>query len=117
MRDLERNKTTLWYTTKSSQTDKVDGDGNYTGEKITTYATPIQVSISLYPATGDIVESVFGKDCSFDMLATSTTVVLDKFGLLYTSQPTSDFDTTYLYKVSSIKKSLNTMNYGLESRT
>jgi len=116
MRNLERNKYSLWYVTETGETREVDDNGHYTGAYIPTYSTPTEIKIALYPSTSNIVEQIFGRDASLDMVAISNDVVLDKDGLLFESEPTSDFDTTYDYRVSSISKSLNTINYGLERR-
>jgi hypothetical protein len=118
MRDLLRNKTNLWYVTRTGSTDKLDEDGNFTGEKIMTYSTPISISMNLYPANGSIVEAIFGKDASFDMVGVSNEIDLDKDALLFLSEPQSNnYDKIYDYRVDSIRKSLNTTQYGLRNRT
>lgn len=117
MRTLLKNKVQLYYVPFSAWTDEVDADGNYTGEKIASYGSPNEISINIYPAGSEIVEQIFGKEASFDMVAVSNEIVLDEFGLLFTSLPTGNYDTTYDYKIHSISKSLNTYAYGLRRRT
>lgn len=117
MRDLFKNMVSLWYLAPSSFTDEIDSDGFYTGEQIPTYGTPLEVRISLYPNNGDITERLFGKDASFDMVASSTLVKLSEDGLLFLEEPSEDFDTTYDYRIGRVNKSLNSFFYGLERRT
>lgn len=116
MRNLNLNLTKLWKVESSGLTDLKDSDGNYTGERIKAYSTPTQIALNIYPSNGTIAEQIFGKDASFDMVAVSNTVVLGKDTLLFLTQPTSNYDTTYDYSVSKINKSKNTYNYGLKGR-
>lgn len=116
MRTLNKNKVNLWYVRPSGEVDVTDGDGNYTGEKTRTYTEPTLIKIPLYPADGEIAENIFGKDLNFDMISVSNDVELHEDGLLFKELPTANYDTTYDYKVSSIKESLNTKQYGLEMR-
>lgn len=116
MRNLEKNKIKLWLVNPATMVDEVDSDGFYTGQKIATYGTPTQISIILYPSNSTISEQLFGKDCSFDMISVSNSIVLQKYSMLYYVQPTTKFDTTYDYKVDEIAHSLNTYGYGLKGR-
>ena len=117
MRTLEINKTKLWYVNIVSITDKIDGDGFFTGEKINTYGTPAIIYLPLYPANGRVSEQIFGKDAQLDMVAVSNNVELNKDTLLFLSAPTTtSYDTTYDYNINSIAISLNTFNYGLKKR-
>jgi len=116
MRTLEKNKTSLWLVTSTGYTDKVDIEGNKTGDKVKTFSTPVSVRLSIYPATGEIIEAVFGKDASMDMVAVSTDVVLTKDSLLFETQPSSNYTETYTYKVTNIQHSINGYRYGLSRR-
>lgn len=116
MRTLERNKTVLWLVNVTGSSQKVDSQNYYTGEVVETFGTPTKIEIALYPSFGDIVERIFGTDTSFDMIAVSNDIVLNENSLLFETQPTSDFYKNYDYRVKRILKSLNTYNYGLESR-
>lgn len=117
MRTLKKNQTSLWLVNPVSKVDAVDEDGYETGESVTTYSTPVLVSLSLYPSNGAIVEEIFGKDYSCDMLACSNEINLSKFSLLFLSEPIENYPTTYDYKVDKINKSLNTFQYALRRRT
>lgn len=117
MRTLNKNKIALWVTSPNTKTRETDSDGNYTGEYITTFKTPTKIYINLYPATGEIVEEIFGKSYDCDMVAVSIDVILDKDTLLFYTQPTSDYNTTYDFRVDRILTSLNNCQYGLKRRT
>ena len=116
MRDLYRNMTSLWYVAPTSYTDDVDTDGFYTGESSATFSTPVEIRMGLYPSSGSIIEKVFGKESSFDMVASSTLFNLDENGFLFLEEPTGDYDSTYDYKISKVNRSINSYHYGLDKR-
>lgn len=117
MRTLNRNKTKLWVVQPIGATEEMDNDGFYTGQIITAYSSPLVIYLHLYPSSGEIVERLFGKDASYDMIAVSNDVVLNKDSLLFLSVPFSNYDITYDYHIGKILKSLNTYQYGLKKRT
>jgi len=119
MRTLERNKTKLWYVAYTGEADVVDDDGFKTGEVTKTYSSPSAVYISLYPSSGLIVEQLFGKDASYDMIAVTSQNerILNKEDLLFLSEPLSNYDTTYDFRVDRVLTSLNGSSYGLRRRT
>lgn len=119
MRDLKKNKTKLWVVNIVSTTENVDDDGNLTGEYIDTYDTPKQVNLLLYPANGRVSSQIFGTDCKFDMMASSSTVELLPSTLLFLTEPvdSTKYYTTYDYRIEKINASLNVFQYGLEKRT
>lgn len=116
-RTLNLNKTKLWYVYPIGTQDAVDSEGNYTGETIKLYSNPVAIYISLYPAYGAVVEQIFGKDASLDMVAISNEYNFSKDTLFYLNQPTSNFGRNYDYYISDMKSSINTHNYGLRRRT
>lgn len=116
-RTLGINKTKLWVVNKTGETEVVDGDGYYTGEITDTYSDPVEIYLTLYPSNGAIIEQLFGKDASLDMVAVSNYVELNLNSLLFLTEPTDNFYTTYTYNVNNIKRSLNTFQYGLKART
>lgn len=117
MRTLNRNKQTLWYVTSIGTEPKLDIDGFETGEIIKLYSAPVKIKINIFPSNGLIAEQIFGKDQSFDMMAVSNDIILNKDSLLFLTEPLSNYDTTYDFVVDTINKSLNTYNYGLRSKT
>ena len=113
MRTLKRNEVKLWYVAPTSKVEQTDSNGHYTGEFVSTFGTPVVVYLPLYPFGGQIARAMFGKDASLDMVSVSNNVELAKDGLLFLTQPTANYATTYTYKVDVINKSLNTFSYGL----
>ena len=57
---------------------------------------------------------MMGKVLEYEMLAVSTDATLEKNDLIFLSEPVSDYDTTYDYRVSRILPSLNNNQYLLE---
>jgi len=113
MRTLNRNSTIIWYVEPASDTEYIDEDGFYTGEIIKNYSTPVKSTLNLYPANGVVVERLFGKDASLDMVAVSNLLDLSENALIFLTLPISDYETTCDYTVSRISKSLNSFSYGL----
>lgn len=117
MRTLELNKKDLWIVEPVSKTEVVDSEGFKTGEYVTTYSTPVKIRLSLYPASGKIVRDIFGIDYSCDQLAVSNDIVFTVNTLIFESEPSSNYSTTYDYRVDKIQKSINVYQYGLRRRT
>lgn len=117
MRTLEKNKIAIWYVNSTTYTDETDDDGFYTGEKVPVFGTPTKVYINLYPSNSEIVGQIFGKDSSFDMIACSMDIVFENDTLIFLTEPSLNYDTTYDYFVDKISKSLNVYQYGLRKRT
>jgi hypothetical protein len=114
MRTLYKNEKNLYVLIKTGETYAVDDDGNFTGELIPTYTSPVLVRLSVYPSSGNVVYDLNGVSEQFDYIAISNTVVLKSGDLLFNSVPT-DVE-SYDYKVSSILESLNVWRYGLKAR-
>jgi len=117
VRTLEVNKSKLWLVNPVAHVPLLDSEGFDTGETTVSYSEPLEIMINIYPSGGAVQEQIFGKDSSFDMIALSNEIVLTKDSLLFLSLPVSNFAKTYDYDVASIKKSINTYNYGLKART
>lgn len=116
MRTLARNQTSLWMVRLTGTEDAVDGDGNYTGEKINTYSTPNEISLSMYPDNGLVSRETFGVADLYDMVAVTTEYDLEDDDLLFLYEPTVDYDSTYDYYVAKKLASLNSFTYGLKAR-
>ena len=115
MRTLEKNKVDMWYVNPTTETQVVDVNGDYTGEKELNYSIPTSIRLHLYPSTGEVVLKTFGKEINVDMVSVSN-IELEKNTLLFFTEPTEKFDTTYDYNVTAILKSLNNYQYGLKGR-
>lgn len=145
MRLQYKNTTLFWVVYPVSTIEQIDGNGFYTGEKVKTYSDPVQVRLTVYPSNGSIIEQIFGKDAQVDMVGITTsselipvqnpsdtlypsdivypvdssllrTERLIKDSLLFVSKPDENFSTTYDYRITNVKRSLNTFQFGLRSR-
>ena len=74
MRDLERNKQTLYYATYTSKVEKTDGDGKKTGEWIITYSNPIKLRANISASRGTSEQDLFGVNVSYSK-AISTSIM------------------------------------------
>ena len=60
MRTLKRNQTPIWYAQYQGQTELTDSDGNYAGEKVAHYSTPVMMMANVSPTTGQSYAESFG---------------------------------------------------------
>lgn len=65
MRTLQRNKRTIWYALYEGLTEVVDEDGNYTGEQVVSYATPVKTRMNVSGGRGQAAIEEFGIDNPF----------------------------------------------------
>lgn len=65
MRELERNKQTIYYALLRGYEDAVDSHGYKTGEKTKTYDDPVSYRINVSPARGNANREMFGIDCDY----------------------------------------------------
>lgn len=117
MRTLELNKTQLWYVNPLPPTENVDADGFLTGEMIVQYTLPQPIKINIYPSNGAIMNQIFGEDVNYDKIAISNEIDLNEDALLFLTRPDGNYDKVYDFKIASKVVSINTINYGLRSRT
>ena len=106
----------MWYVEPIGNVEVVDYDGFYTGETTSSFGNLQVIYLNIYPYNGDINNDIFGKDKSFDMVAISNNLDLKETGLLFLSEPLVGSYLDYDYSINSIKKSLNTTQYGLKGR-
>lgn len=74
MRELERNKQTIYYALFNGYVDAVDSHGYKTGEKTKSYTDPVAYRVNVSPARGNADREVFGIDCNY----TKTMTTADK---------------------------------------
>ena len=74
MRDAESNKIEMWYALYEGNEDEVDKNGDFTGNQITKYSSPVQFRASASSGKGSAEQDVFGINldftrsiCSMDM--------------------------------------------------
>ena len=116
MRTLDKNKIPIWYSNITSTSEQVDSDGFKTGSIINVYGTPVQAYMVLYPASGRVMEEIFGTDVQLDMVGVSDTIVLNENSLIFIATPSTPYYDKCDYTVSKISKSLNHTNYGLKRK-
>ena len=66
MRDLDRDKQTLWYSNYSGKTAMEDEYGNETGEYEITRTNPLQYRANIRAARGEVVARQFGEEEMYD---------------------------------------------------
>lgn len=115
MRNLGRNKSTIYYALYSGMTESVDADGNYTGVPVPSYGTetPIKANVSAARGTADI--DLFGTDISY-----SRTVIVDDMSCPINEHSrlwidcTPDNNTPHNYEVVQVAKSFNHIAYAVQ---
>lgn len=115
MRTLELNKQDVWVVDYEGEVDVKDENGYFTGEIETQYSTPIKHRMSLTTANGKVLEESFGLSSDVEVIVV-TKIKLSKQSLIFLSEPTSNYDVTYDYKVTKIIPSINHNQYGLKGR-
>lgn len=65
MRIVQRNKRPIWYALYNKITDEMDAEGNYTGEKVTTYDEPVKDMMNVSGGRGSAEVEIFGVDNPF----------------------------------------------------
>lgn len=115
MRTLRLNKKEFWKVSPIGYEEIMDGT-LYTGEKRATFSEPIKIKMNVNPASGLIVSDIEGRTVKAKMMAVSEKDILNAQDLLFVSEPSGNYDTTYDYRVVEILPSLNFFRYGLEMR-
>ena len=65
MRTLQRNKRFVYYALYNGVTEEVDNDGNYTGEHVVSYASPVKTKMNVSGAKGKAEVEMFGIENPF----------------------------------------------------
>lgn len=60
MRDLLRNKRTLWYALRTGEVPNVDENGFETGETVPTYSVPVLLRCNVSAPRGEDIAEAFG---------------------------------------------------------
>lgn len=72
MRDVRRNKQTIWYALRTGSTENVDEYGNKTGTYTETYGEPVAYKINVSAPKGTIDLERFGLDERYTVVLTTT---------------------------------------------
>lgn len=113
MRCLNRNKRTFWYCLYGSETEMKDSDGNYTGETVVGYESPVECSANISPATGQSNQEMFGNLTDYDrvIVLDDTSIPIDENTVLFIDTlPIEDAgEKGYDYTVQRVARSLNSV--------
>lgn len=112
MRELERNKQTIYYALLTGSTEATDASGYRTGGRNKTYSEPVSIRINVSPARGNANREMIGIDCQYSK--TLTTADLDcpiqEDSILWIGVPTTE---PHNYVVVRKAKSLNDIVYAI----
>ena len=111
MRDLKRNRQTIWYSLLNASTDK-DEWGNT--EDVKTYGEPVQMDISVSGNKGEASLQAFGTDLKYDreMVTHDINCPIDEYSHLWLdSRSPSE---THNYIVKAVSKTPNCIRYAIE---
>ena len=118
MRTLKRNQRPVWYCLYKGETEQVDGDGNYSGEKVLTYDAPVKLMANVSPATGRSNTDMFGNLTDYDRVIVSddTTLAIDENTVLFVDTAPTDGkgEAGYDYIVRRVAKSINSISIAIQ---
>lgn len=72
MRDVRRNKQTIWYALRTGSTENLDEYGNKTGTYTEVYGEPVMYKVNVSPNKGTIDLERFGLDSKYTRVLTTT---------------------------------------------
>ena len=132
MRDLNRNKQTLWYALYKGREEIVDSNGFGTGQYKLAYSNPIKTRLNISAARGETTTRQFGEEEYYDKVLVSavTEFPINEYSVLWIdSVPKLDRDgklvldergdavTPHDYTVERVARSLNGVSYAVRKVT
>lgn len=111
MRNLARNKTDVKYSLYTGETEQVDGNGYYTGEKVPTYADAVTIRASVSASRGVAELDQFGVGVPY-----TNTVIVDDLTCPIDEDSRLEIDGEP-YAVLLVAKSLNHITYAVQRLT
>ena len=114
MRELERNKRTIYYALFDKNEPILDEDGNYTGEEQPTYLPPVKLRINVSPALGESATRQFGEVVDYDrtLVTCDTTLPIDERTVFWIDE--TDTTKSFDYTVKKVAKSLNSLQIAVK---
>ena len=107
MRTLKRNKRPVAFSFYQGVTEQTDDDGNYTGEYVVTYTTPVKTLMNVSGGRGQADIALFGLTDTFARTATTEDLETDfttqTVFWIETDPDTEPFD----YRVVAISRTIN----------
>ena len=113
MRNLARNKSSIYYALYNSKSEVQDEDGLYTGDIAPSYTAPTEIRASVSAARGTSDIDLFGVNISY----TKTVIVddmscpIDEHSILWIGVTP---DSPHNYEVVQVAKSLNHISYAVQ---
>lgn len=114
MRELERNKRTIYYALFDKNEPILDDDGNDTGEARATYFPPVELRINVSPAAGESATRQFGDIVDYDrtLVICDTTLPIDEHTVFWIDEP--DTSQPFDYTVKKVAESLNSLQIAVK---
>lgn len=107
MRTLKRNKRPVAYSFYNGVTEQTDDAGNYTGEYVVTYTTPVKTLMNISGGRGQADIALFGLTDTFSRTATTedldTKFTNETVFWIETDPDNDPFD----YRVVSVARTIN----------
>lgn len=119
MRDLNRNKQTIYYALYQGKQKTYDADGYYTGEPLSQYSAPVEMKANVSPAKGtsDVEQFGVSEDYTKTIVTTDLTCPIDEMSRLWVDTPATDESGAVLphnYAVIRVAKSINSITYAVK---
>lgn len=114
MRDARINKIKFWYAVYTGDTDSVDTDGHYTGEKTVTYGTPTAMYANISPPISLSSVEPFGVYTPYSRTIYTCNMdcpINEKTILWIGKNPATD---KHNFIVTKVSPSLNSIVYGIK---
>lgn len=113
MRNLARNKQTIYYALYSGKTDIVDENGNKTGDKSVTYSTPVAIKVNVSASRGTADLEMFGINTNYSrtVVTDDTSCPIKEDSILWVDKATTE---PHDYVVVKVAKSFNHITYAIQ---
>ena len=130
MRDLMANNRHLWYALYVGETEEVDENGDFTGERGPSYSEPVQFEANLsatrgtqgFTGTGSSYD-YFGADIDYSLIISTANMNLpiDEHSLIWDIEPERDSGgnvdfSKARYNVTAVARGLVQMKYAIKRR-
>lgn len=113
MRDLKRNKQTVFYKLFLDKEPLTDEYGNETGEYTLVYSKPKEFKLNVSSARGESYTRHFGDYVDYDkvMVTTDLSLLIDESSILWVDD--LNLENSHDYIVKKVAKSLNSISYAI----
>lgn len=114
------NTRKIWFALYKGSVAVTDANGDYTGEYIASYTTPVMFRANLSPARGTSEKDIFGANLSYSHTLSTTKMNLgiDEQTILWDTEPETDINgipdpETAKYRVAAIARGHYHIHYAL----